>query len=258
MRKLAGDLEREIWYSHTVEEVVWKKDEVIVRGYAGEGRVPFERVCEKILITSSVGVLKTIRFHPMPEELNHFLGETEMGQVVKLVAEMRPEFFHLFDDHNFPFVAAPDLCFTAWWTTTPLHTQTITAWAGGEKARKLEMKTVEERKQLFIQELASITGLCPTKITSWMKVIHQHDWGKDPAFLGAYSYPRVTKGERVEAKTNFEDTLYFAGEAFHEEFSGTMEGALMTGREAALELAESEDYFERTENEKASIPPYTT
>ncbi|MFL5783055.1 MAG: flavin monoamine oxidase family protein [Bacteriovoracaceae bacterium] len=258
MRKLAEDLEREIWYAHTVEEIEWGKGEVIVRGYAGEGRVPFEHVCEKIIVTSSIGVLKTIRIHPMPEELNGFLGQTEMGQVVKLVAEMRPEFFHIFDDHNFPFVAAPDLCFTAWWTTTPLHTYTITAWAGGEKARKLEVKTVEERKQLFIQELASITGLCPTKITSWIKVIHQHDWGKDPAFLGAYSYPRVVSDKRVKATTNFEDTLFFAGEAFHEEFSGTMEGAFVTGRDAAQELFESEDHLERTEKENTSIPPYTT
>ena len=44
------------------------------------------------------------------------------------------------------------------------------------------------------------------------------------------------KGEKKETETDFEDTLYFAGEAFHSEMSGTIEGALLTGRDAAEKI----------------------
>lgn len=237
LSRMAGTFHDEILFSHRVEKIRWKEGRVSVSGVKGPRETPFELSGKKLLITSSVGVLKTLDLEPFPAPIRSFLGRTEMGHVVKLVGELDQEFFHGFENHTFPFIAAPDHCFTAWWTTTPIHSGLVTAWAGGERARKLEAKSGEEKKQIYIQELASLTGLCPAKLSSWAKKIHHHEWEKDPAFLGAYSYPKVQDGDRIPPETAFGDTLFFAGEAFHEEFSGTIEGAFLTGKAGAERLS---------------------
>jgi monoamine oxidase len=251
MEMLSDFFQQRFFFSHFVKEIEWKNGEVTVNGASGEGRVPFQVKGKKILLTASLGALKRIRLSPTPEPLRNFLEQTELGQVVKIVAELEPEFFHQFPDKTFPFIVAPDHCFTAWWTTTPIHTHLVTAWSGGEKARKLEGKTMEERQQIFLTELAEISGQCPTKISAWLRKCHSHDWGQDPSFLGAYSYPRVVRGERQKIETVFDETLYLAGEAYHEEFSGTVEGALLTGRDAAEKILSD---FSEAENVDVGRP----
>jgi monoamine oxidase len=241
MEKLSTMILPHIFFSYRVDKITWREGHVKITGVSGEARVPFEISAEKLILTSSLGALKKITLDPMPENLTTFLSQNEMGQVVKVVATLEDEFFHLFPDNTFPFIAAPDLCFSAWWTTTPIHTNLITGWAGGEKARKLEGKTLEERTQIFTQELATLSGLCPTKVSSWIKELAHHDWGSDPSFSGAYSYPQVVREERIRPETVFQDTIYLAGEAFHEEMSGTVEGALRTGEAAAERVSETQN-----------------
>lgn len=233
MGNIAAPFTNQIRFSHRVKKIRWSGESVEVSGLAGEGRVPFTLIGKHIIMTTSLAVLNNIQLTPMPEEIQNYIDQNVMGHVVKMIAEFSPEFFHQFRDKKFPFIAAPDMCFTAWWTTTPIHSQLVTGWSGGEKARKLESKTFEERRDIFIQELASITGQCPTKVSSWLIKIHHHNWASDENFLGAYSYPRVYQGERQNPETDFMDTLFFAGEAFHPEFSGTIEGAFLTGKNAA-------------------------
>lgn len=241
MGKIAEEVFPHICFTYVVEVIEWKKNYAIVRGYTGKEKIPFEIEAEKVIDTVSVGVLRKQKISPRPKELDHFLNHVEMGQVVKLVAELDPEFFHVFENNSFPFISAPDLCFSAWWTTTPIHTNTITAWAGGERAIKLEGKSEDDLRSLFVQELATISSQAADSVSSWIKNIYYHDWSDDNSFLGAYSYPTVAEHSIGKTQTAFEDTLYFAGEAFHEEFSGTIvsgtiEGALITGKAAALKI----------------------
>ncbi|MES2526534.1 MAG: NAD(P)/FAD-dependent oxidoreductase [Bdellovibrionota bacterium] len=236
MKNLSAPFTNQIRYSHRINKIQWSHDSVVVRGTVGEGRVPFLLEGKHVIVTTSLAVMKNIEFDPMPEELQNYIDQNMMGHVTKMIAQLSSEFFHTFPDGNFPFIASPDMCFTAWWTTTPIHTGLVTGWSGGEKARRLEKKTLEERREVFIQELATITGQCPMKITSWLIKLHHHDWSADENFLGAYSYPRVHQGERQVPETAFEETLFLAGEAYHPEFSGTVEAALTTGKEAAEKI----------------------
>ncbi len=241
MAKLAEPFKKQIRFSHKVNKIKWSDESVEVSGLTGEGRVPFSLVGKHIIMTSSIAVLKKIQLSPMPEEIQNYVNQNEMGHVVKMVAELSPEFFHQFPEKTFPFIAAPDMCFTAWWTTTPIHSQLVTGWSGGEKARRLEKKTPEERRDVFVQELASISGQCPMKISSWLIKMHHHNWASDENFMGAYSFPRVHQGERQTPETGFQDTLFFAGEAFHPEFSGTIEGAFLTGKDVAERIINISD-----------------
>lgn len=236
MEKIAEDLLPNILFAHHVEEIIWKENEVTVNGY--RGKVPFEMKAQKVIDTVSVGVLKFQQISPRPKELDQFLEHVEMGQVVKLVAELTADFFHRFKNNTFPFVASPDLNFSAWWTTTPIHSNTITAWAGGERARNLFSKSDEELKELYLRELGMISGASPDEMKNYLISIHHHDYAHDPSFLGAYSYPKVSDNEEP-TQTVIKDTLYFAGEAFHEEMSGTVEGAFASGKMAAERIIET-------------------
>lgn len=236
MERMADEIFSHILFNYVVEEIDWKKDHVVVRGTIGKENIPFECQAEKVLDTVSIAVLHKQNIHPRPKALSEFLERLEMGQVVKVVADLDQEFFRQFEGHAFPFVASPELSFTAWWTTTPIHTTLVTGWSGGEKARALSKLSEDDMRKTFISELSQITQQPPKKIESWIKKIHYHDWNHDPSFLGAYSYPKVLTGEKKKSETEFENTLFFSGEAFHEEFSGTIEGALLTGKDAAEKM----------------------
>lgn len=246
MEKIAHPLWKHIRFSHKVNVIQWSRDSVKVTCHVGEGRVPYALEGKKVIVTSSIGVLQKIKIHPMPAEITNYIQQNEMGHVVKMVAELAPDFFHAFKDNTFPFIASPDMCFTAWWTTTPIHSQLITGWSGGEKARKLEGKSTAEKREIFIQELATISGQCPMKVSNWLIKLHHHNWAHDENFYGAYSYPKVFQGERQEPITEFDETLFFAGEAFHPAFSGTVEGAFTTGKKAAEDIIEKRSMEHRS------------
>lgn len=237
MERLSDEVISHILFNYVVEEIEWKKNQAIVRGTIGKENLPFEFEASIVIDTVSVAVLKRQKIRPLPESIQAFMKETEMGQVVKMVADLDHEFFHVFKDNTFPFIASPDLSFTAWWTTTPIHTTLVTAWAGGEKARELGELSEEQLKERFIEELSTLSAQPKEKVKGWMKNLYHHDWNHDSSTLGAYSYPKVKKTDTdSELETDFEETLYFAGEAFHEDMSGTIEGALMTGKLAAEKI----------------------
>ena len=68
---------------------------------------------------------------------------------------------------------------------------------------------------------------------------HTHDWAADAYARGAYSYPLVGGSKAGETLARpVRGTLYFAGEATVEEAdSGTVHGAIRSGRRAATQLA---------------------
>ena len=64
-----------------------------------------------------------------------------------------------------------------------------------------------------------------------------HDWQADPFSRGAYSYTGVG-GQRAHAAlaTPVAGTLFFAGEATSSDETGTVSGAIVTGKRAAKEV----------------------
>lgn len=64
-------------------------------------------------------------------------------------------------------------------------------------------------------------------------------WRKDPFALGAYSFKGVgtrTKDRKALYGPDWEDRLFFAGEATSRDYPATVHGALLTGRTAALAM----------------------
>ena len=88
-----------------------------------------------------------------------------------------------------------------------------------------------------IRELSSVFRIHRKRVESLVDSIHTYDWTHDPNIRGAYSYARV--GGAFVARTlarNFRDTIFLAGEATDSGSSGTVEGALVSGKRAASAL----------------------
>jgi monoamine oxidase len=111
----------------------------------------------------------------------------------------------------------------------------ITGWGGGPPA--LELAESGDVESSAISELARVFGTQRGRVESLVESIHRHDWTHDPNFRGAYSYAGVggSNAPRVLARS-FDDRIFLAGEATDSGSSGTVEGALATGKRAALKV----------------------
>jgi monoamine oxidase len=138
---------------------------------------------------------------------------------------------------NVSFVHSPERPFNVWWTQNPVAAPLIVAWSGGPPAR--ELMSAGDVETVVLREMARIFGMRKKRAESLIDSIHYHSWSRDPHTLGAYSYAGV--GGAFAARTlarSFENRIYFAGEATDSGSSGTVEGALASGKRAAEKLLE--------------------
>jgi monoamine oxidase len=79
-----------------------------------------------------------------------------------------------------------------------------------------------------------------TAIDDRLETTHTHDWQADSFSRGAYSYAGVggTRAHKELGKP-MAATLFFAGEATNGEETGTVSGAISSGKRAARELLRS-------------------
>ena len=139
---------------------------------------------------------------------------------------------------NLAFIHTPERSFNVWWTQNPLQAPLITGWCGGPPARELtESGTIDDTA---ISELARTFGMRRSRAEKLAESIHWHDWSTDRNIRGAYSYVAVggVDAPPVLGKS-IEGTLFFAGEATDPETSGTVEGALASGKRAAKHILRS-------------------
>lgn len=120
-----------------------------------------------------------------------------------------------------------------WWTLHPMHTAALVGWVGGPQAQRLaERGDVEERA---ITSAAANFGASRRRVAAQVVQVFTHDWQHDPFSRGAYSYGLVGGADWARRLArSIEGTLWLAGEAAsHEGNTGTVHGALVSGRQAA-------------------------
>jgi monoamine oxidase len=135
------------------------------------------------------------------------------------------------------FLHTPNRPFRVFWTTAPLITPVLTGWAGGPAADALAGSSQDRILDAAIKSLAAAVNRSTEDVRSKLKHSSIADWRSDPFAVGAYSYaPSGHLDARAALARPVEDTLFFAGEATNTEgFSGTVHGAITTGRRAACE-----------------------
>jgi monoamine oxidase len=218
------------------------KVEVVAGGKSHEAR--------RALITLPLGVLKSgegqpghVRFAPdLPAEKRAARELIGMGMVIRATLLFREKFWaHLGSAGQLSFLFSNDQMFPTWWTRLPEDSAVLTGWAPLHHAEELAGKPPQEIVARAIQSLASIFGKSREDIEALLLAGYSHDWQTDPYSRGAYSYVCVG-GMQAPAQlaAPVENTLYFAGEATDTSWNtGTVHGAIGTGRRAAKQMLES-------------------
>ena len=137
------------------------------------------------------------------------------------------------------FLHPADGAIQTWWTSAPAQTPTITAWCGGPQAAALLSGEEGEIVARVLDSLASLWSETPRRLARLLDRADFHDWSSDPFSLGAYSY--VTVGGLSAQKRlsrPFERRLILAGEATDAEETGTVSGAISSGKRAAKQALE--------------------
>ena len=208
------------------------------------------------VITIPAGVLKAppgsrgaIAFEPDPAPIRRALSGIAMGDVARLVL--------LFDE---PFWTDPDVLarrvprgalagseagfvhpigaeFPTWWSAAPVQAPMLVAWSGGTAARRLLGLSREKLVRRALATLGMIWRLDPARLRRRLRDWRIHDWSADPFSRGAYSYQVVGGASAPDALARpVAGTLFFAGEATEGSRSGTVPGAIASGRAAAKKV----------------------
>jgi len=226
-RYLASRLPRgSVRLSTTVERIAWRRGHVVVR--SGDQEIE----ARAVVCTVPLGVLLAggVVFEPGLEPITGLAS----GHAVRVVFRFKEIFWE--PAMSFLFGRTP--VFPVWWSAHPLWVPLLTGWTGGPPADALAGCDVAD---CAIDSLAQHLGRPRGEIEALVIGHWSHDWATDPFARGAYSYGEV---DGIEAAQRFarprEKTLFFAGEATDSTGrSGTVHGALATGRRAAHEVMAS-------------------
>jgi len=220
-----------IHLNHGVKKIVWNKSHVRVIDIYGTAYT-----AHSAIITVPLSILQddTIVFEPEIPEFRAAARQLVMGHVAHVSVVVKERFWEG-KAENISYVHTPARPFNVWWTQNPLVVPLMTGWSGGPPA--VELTESGNVDQVTISELARTFGVRRSRAESLVDSIHWHGWTTDRNIRGAYSYVGVggTDAPRALARP-IDGTLFFAGEATDPEASGTVEGALATGKRAARQV----------------------
>ena len=224
----------ELHLNTPVEEIEWSPG--YVRAEAFEA--------ETAIVTLPLGVLQSgrVRFTPALQDKETAARQLVMGHVVKVILCFHTSFWEGRGLTKLTFIHARGEKFPTWWTMRPIAAPILVGWAGGPPAGELAAKGTDFIVKAAIQSLASALKLSTRSIENRLQAYLVVDWQEDPFSLGAYSYVPVGGiTASIALARPIADTLFFAGEATNSDGnSGTMHGAIATGRRAAEELLRAE------------------
>lgn len=241
---LAAPLAGRVRLASVVTRVEWMPGQVAVFVRPADGRSRFAMDARAIVVTVPVGVLTAdprspaaIEFAPRLRQKDEALRQLVMGSVVKLTMRLRERFWA--DRHStLSFLHTSDPDFPVWWSAYPLQEPLMTGWSGGPIARRLAQSPRHEIEARAVTSLARQFGLSRPRLNSMVEQVWMHTWEHDPFARGAYSYVAVGGADAPAALARpVRRTIFFAGEATDTEgATGTVEGALTSGRRAARQV----------------------
>ena len=215
-----------------VTSIQWSKGSVRVNG---------THRAKALLLTVPIGVLKegSIRFDPPLGEKQRAIDHIESGHVVKIAFRFRER---VWDERarDLNFLHTNDRHMPTWWTAAPLRSPILVGWSGGRAAEGLLAEAADARLDRALAALARAFDLPKRRIEALLAGSWTHDWQSDPFSRGAYSYAGVGgSNAAAELARPLAGTLFFAGEATSSDETGTVAGAIDSGKRAATELFRS-------------------
>jgi monoamine oxidase len=254
---LAAPLGDRVRLSAIAARVRWAPGNVSVEVRHPDGRSRPSVDARAAIVTVPLGVLKAppgeagaIEFDPELRAKRSVLDQLAMGSVVRVILRFSEPFWssEWFAKHakteeldTLSFLQTNDEDFPTWWSAYPVRAPVLVGWCGGLRAGVLSQLAQEEIEDRAVNSLARQLGLSPRRIRGMVEAAWLHDWEHDPFSRGAYSYQTVGGVDAPAALARpLRGTLFFAGEAADPEGrTGTVHGAIATGRRAAAEVERS-------------------
>lgn len=199
-----------------------------------------------IILTLPIGVLQArpgdagaVAIHPALSRHEEALSLVTAGPVTRIVLLFREEFWQKGKLARMSFIQGADPDVSVFWTLAPQRAPMLVAWSGGRRGAALALLSPEERRDRAIAAAARQFGLPRSRLAALLVDFWTHNWEDDPFARGAYSYPLVGGAKAGETLARpVRGTIYLAGEGtVEEEASGTVHGAIRSGRRAAKQLS---------------------
>ena len=197
-----------------------------------------------LIVTVSTNVLASgaIRFTPdLPSTLKSALAGVPTGSANKVAFHFRRDVFGLPETSYVNFMDERDAARSACsFQIRPFGTNLAIAYLGGDLSADLERSGEKEMTEFARAALGDMFG---TSIFDELSGIAATSWTSDPHTLGAYScaLPGHAKDRAVLAEP-VSERFFLAGEAVSADWFSTVQGAHVTGIEAAEKVAA---YLER-------------
>jgi monoamine oxidase len=254
---IASPLGDRVRTSAIVTRVRWAPGNVVVEVRHADGRSRPSVSAKAAVIAVPLGVLQSvageagaIEFDPDLRQKREALHLLAMGAVVRIVLRMSERFWAsewyakqigTRELDTLSFLHSPDEQFPIWWTAYPVGAPVLVGWRGGAGAVELARLASEQIEDAAIAALSRQFHLPPRRVRGMVEAAWMHDWMHDPFARGAYSYQTVGGDQAPAALARpLRGTLFFAGEAADPEGrTGTVHGAIATGRRAADEVTRS-------------------
>lgn len=206
----------------------------------------------KVIITLPIAVLQTapgqqgsIAISPLSQNVHDSIHALGVTGVIKHLFQFSEPFWNkaIVVDTGKPaqevgFVFG-ETAVPTWWTQFPDNNGMLTGWLAGPNAVAMKNATEQELLIAALNSLATIFHLDVSELRSMLRGYQIINWTTDPFTRGAYVYEKTdSKNAKRILNTGVEDTIYFAGEGVYEgEQRGTVEGALLSGREVAARIS---------------------
>ena len=235
--------------------ITWSKSGVAVD--CRRGKLEQTIRARRALITIPIGVWKApgeqegaIRFEPALKTKERAVAKIEVGHVVKIAFHFRERFW---DRGGFiesraktkewergtplNFVHEKNDFMPTWWTMAPARAPILIGWAGGHAADAMLAEGSGATIDRAIDALSGAFRMRRRELDALIVATHTHDWQADPFSRGAYSYAGVGGVNAHAALARpVEGVLFFAGEATSSDETGTVAGAIASGRRASREI----------------------
>ena len=197
-----------------------------------------EHATRAVILTVPLPLIQdeSIIIEPAIPALRNPARQLVMGHVSRVCVVVKERFWEK-KIENLSFVHCPERPFNVWWTQNPVRAPLLVGWSGGPPA--LELTRSGRAEDVALLELARAFGIKRARLDRIVESIHTYQWSEDPNFRGAYSYSGVggARAARTLARS-FDDRIHLAGEATDSATSGTVEGALASGKRAAQKVLE--------------------
>jgi monoamine oxidase len=244
MEALATDVAKSLRLGWTAKRVRWSRGRVRVDAIGVTGIERSFRA-RSAIIALPLGVLRApagapghVAFEPgLPRAHVRALEQMRMGNVMKVTLRFREPFWEKKHREHAAFFHGARLPFPTYWTSMPVHSPVVVAWAGGPAADALAGLPERRLAEIAVDGFADLLGVERRHASELLEACFFHDWRADAFARGAYAHALVggaTSCDRLARP--IDGTIFFAGEhTMPAPESGTVDGALKSGERAAHE-----------------------